>query len=176
MLKTIIPIARRSQPAAKLTAALLMLSLPIVPAAIAANGYLSGEISNNLNRCKSGSGPALLVTVAGIKASEGQMRVQSYRATKNEWMEGGKWLNRIETPAKAGTMSFCLPVPENGTYGVAVRHDLNGNGKTDITKDGGGISNNPSINIFNLGKPSYTKVGVEVRGEVKAIRIQMKYM
>jgi uncharacterized protein (DUF2141 family) len=176
MLKTIIPIARRSQPAAKVAAALLLLSLPAIPAALAANGYQSGEISNNLNRCKAGSGPALLVTVAGIKASEGQMRVQSYRATKSEWMEGGKWLNRIEAPAKAGTMTFCLPVPENGTYGVAVRHDVNGNGKTDITKDGGGISNNPSINIFNLGKPSYTKVGVEVRGEVKAIRIQMKYM
>jgi len=90
--------------------------------------------------------------------------------------ETGKWINRIETAAKAGTMTFCLPVPEAGTYGVAVRHDVNGNGKTDLTKDGGGMSNNPSINIFNLGKPSYTKVGVAVGNETKSIRIQMKYM
>ncbi|MCU0948923.1 MAG: DUF2141 domain-containing protein, partial [Porphyrobacter sp.] len=51
-----------------------------------------------------------------------------------------------------------------------------GNGKTDISKDGGGMSNNPSINIFNLGKPKYTKVGVAVGDEVKSIRIQMKYL
>lgn len=145
-------------------------------AAFPVAAFQRGEISNDLNRCRTGSGPALLVTVSDVKASAGQIRVQSYRATKDEWLETGKWINRIETAAKAGTMTFCLPVPEAGTYGVAVRHDVNGNGKTDITKDGGGMSNNPSINIFNLGKPSYTKVGVAVGNETKSIRIQMKYM
>jgi len=133
-------------------------------------------ISNDLAPCKAGSGPALLVTVSGIKATSGKIRIQTYRATKSEWMESGKWINRIETAATGPTMTFCLPVPAPDTYGVAVRHDINGNGKTDITQDGGGISNNPSINIFNLGKPSYTKVGVAVRDEVKAIRITMKYI
>jgi len=134
------------------------------------------EIRNDMSHCKSGSGPALLVTVDGIKAAQGQLRVQTYRATSSEWMQRGKWLSRIEVPARAGTMTFCLPVPAKGTYGVAVRHDLNSNGKTDVFSDGGGVSNNPSINIFNLGKPSYTKVGVPVGDGVKAIRIQMKYM
>ncbi|HCB79650.1 MAG TPA: hypothetical protein DEP68_12890, partial [Erythrobacter sp.] len=64
---------------------------------------------------------------------------------------------RMEAPAKAGTMTFCMPVPKPGVYGIAVRHDVNGNGSTDIFKDGGAMSNNPSINIFNLGKPSYKK-------------------
>lgn len=134
------------------------------------------EIRNDLSRCGAGSGPALLVTLNDVKSSEGRIRVQTYRATREEWMEGGKWINRIEANARAGSMTFCLPVPEAGVYGVAVRHDTNGNGKTDITKDGGGMSNNPSINIFNLGKPSYTKVGVPVRNETTAIRIKMKYM
>lgn len=133
------------------------------------------EIRNDMSRCTAGSGPAVMVTVDGIKSSEGKLRVQTYRATADEWLEKGKWLSRIEVPAKAGTMTFCLPVPSSGTYGVAVRHDLNGNGKTDITSDGGAMSNNPSINIFNLGKPSYTKVGVPVGEGVKSIRIEMKY-
>jgi len=134
------------------------------------------EIRNDMSHCTAGSGPAVMVTVDGVKASQGKLRIQSYRANSSEWLAKGKWLSRIEVPAKAGTMTFCLPVPDAGTYGIAVRHDLNGNGKTDIMSDGGGMSNNPSINIFNLGKPSYTKVGVPVGDTVKSIRIEMKYM
>jgi len=148
----------------------------VAAAVVPASAAQQREISNDLEACRSGSGPALLVTVTGVKASSGKVRVQTYRATREEWMEKGKWITRIETAAKAGTMTFCLPVPDSGTYGVAVRHDVNGNGKTDISQDGGGISNNPSINIFNLGKPSYTKVGVGVGREVKSISITMKYM
>lgn len=73
-------------------------------------------------------------------------------------------------------MRFCMPVPAAGTYGIAVRHDANGNGDTDLTKDGGAMSNNPSINVFNLGKPSYRKTAFPVGSGVKAIRIQMHYM
>lgn len=60
-------------------------------------------------------------------------------------------------------MIFCLPVGAPRIYGVAIRHDRNGNGKTEIMKDGGGMSNNPSKSIWNLGKPSFKKVGVEVQ-------------
>ena len=56
-----------------------------------------------------------------------------------------------------------------------MRHAVNGNGKTDISKDGGGMSNNPSINIFNLGKPSYDKALIQVSG-VRSITINMRYM
>ena len=38
------------------------------------------------------------------------------------------------------------------------------------------MSNNPSINIFNLGKPSYTKVAFSLGQEVKAMTIRMRYM
>ncbi|KPH59254.1 DUF2141 domain-containing protein [Novosphingobium aerophilum] len=135
------------------------------------------EIRNDMSQCRAGGGPSIMVTVDGIKSSQGKLRVQSYRATSAEWLSKGKWLKRIEVPAKAGSMTFCVPVSAAGSYGIAVRHDVNGNGSTDISTDGGAMSNNPSINIFNLGKPSYTKVGVPVDGkEVKSIRIQMRYM
>src|SRR3546814_6059405 len=73
-------------------------------------------------------------------------------------------------------MTVCVPLPQAGVYGIAVRHDVNGNGKTDITRDGGGMSNNPSINIFNLGKPSYKKTAFSVGDAPKTISISMKYM
>lgn len=132
-------------------------------------------IGNDMSKCAAGAGPAVKVTVTGIKSSSGKIRVQTYRGTKAEWLESGKWLSRIETSARAGSMTFCLPVSEAGTYGVAVRHDVNGNGKTDIRTDGGAMSNNPSINIFNLGKPSYKKTAFAIGNGVTSITINMRY-
>ena len=134
------------------------------------------EIRNDLAQCRKGGGPAVLIGISGIKSSTGNLRVQSYRATKDDWLVRGRWLSRIEVPARAGTMTFCLPVPSSGSYAIAVRHDVNGNGSTDLRTDGGGMSNNPSINIFNLGKPHFSKTAVSVGDDVRSISIVMRYM
>ncbi len=156
-------------------AASLALSTAVL--AMPASAVTAGQkISNDMSKCRSGNGPAVLVNLSGVKAASGKIRVQSYRGTKAEWLKKGAWISRIEAPAKSNTMTFCVPMPASGTYGIAVRHDVNGNGKTDISKDGGGMSNNPSINIFNLGKPSYKKTKFTVGNEVKSINIKMKYL
>jgi uncharacterized protein (DUF2141 family) len=134
------------------------------------------ELRNDMHRCAAGAGPAVMVTVNGVKNSAGLVRVQAYRATPADWLQKGRWLSRIEAPAKAGTMTFCVPVPSAGDYAIAVRHDVNGNGDTDIMTDGGAMSNNPSINILNLGKPSVSRTTFAVGKGVKAIRVQMRYL
>lgn len=136
----------------------------------------SQELTNDLSQCAPGKGPAVLVTVRGIKEPAGNIRVQSYPATASAWLAKGRWLHRVESRANAGSMSICIPVPSVGTYGIAVRHDLNGNGKTDITQDGGGFSNNPSISILNFGKPSVKKVAFEAGPGVTRITVNLKYM
>lgn len=157
------------------SAAIALGALGLAAAAPAAAQFRQ-TIGNDMSKCQDASGPAVMVTVDGIKSSSGRVRVQSYRATPADWLEKGRWLSRIEVPARAGTMRFCMPVPSAGSYGIAVRHDTNGNGDTDLTRDGGAMSNNPSINILNLGKPSYKKTAFPVGDGVKAIRIQMRYM
>lgn len=149
----------------------LMLAAPGAPAM----AQYRQHIANNPAAC-AGEGPAVRVVVTGIRAGEGTLRVQAYRGTAADWLQTGRWLSRIETPARNGTMTFCLPVPAAGTYAVAVRHDTNANGKTEITRDGGGMSNNPSINIFNLGKPSVRQTAFTVGNEVRSISIAMRYM
>lgn len=135
----------------------------------------SGQVmSNDLSKCR--SGPSTLVQINGVKSGTGKLRVQSYRATSADWLAKGRWINRIEVPARAGSMTVCVPLPEAGSYGIAVRHDVNGNGKTDLSADGGGMSNNPSISIFNLGKPSYKRTAFEVGNAPRTITITMKYM
>lgn len=157
-------------------------SVNLRSAVIAASGAIlfaspaaAGEkIPNDMARC-TGDSASVLATVRGIKQAQGTMRVQSYRATKGEWLKKGRWLKRIDVQATGGTMRFCIPFDAPGRYAIAIRHDLNGNGKTDIFTDGGGMSNNPSISVWNLGKPSYKKVAFPVAGRT-AIRIDMKYM
>jgi uncharacterized protein (DUF2141 family) len=141
------------------------------PAQAQYNQYLRHDAA----QCR-GDGPAIRITVSGVKSSRGTLRVQLYRATRADWLETGRWLNRIEVPARAGTMSVCMPAPGPGTYGIAIRHDVNNNDETDLTQDGGGMSNNPSINVFNLGKPSYSKVAFTLGREVKPMAIRMRYM
>lgn len=147
-------------------------------AALAMTGTASAGsvISNDMSRCGAGQGPAVKIVVTGIKGSSGKVRVQSYPATKAAWLTKGRWLHRVESGARAGSMSFCLPVAAVGNYAVAVRHDKNGNGSTDISSDGGGFSNNPSINILNLGKPSVGKVSFYAGSGVTTITVNMKYM
>jgi uncharacterized protein (DUF2141 family) len=136
----------------------------------------SQELNNDMSRCTSGNGPSVIVQVRGIKEATGKVRVQSYPAIAGVWLAKGRWLHRIETPASAGSMNICVPVPSEGKYGIAVRHDRNGNGKTDISQDGGGFSNNPSISILNLGRPSVNKVAFDAGPGVTRITINLKYM
>jgi uncharacterized protein (DUF2141 family) len=137
------------------------------------------ELSNDLSRCNGSNGAGILVSLQGIKAGSGKLRVQSYPATDSAWLGKGEWLNRIEAPARSSNMQFCLPVSRSGKYAVAVRHDLNGNNKTDLTGDGGGFSNNPKISIFRaaLGKSAVpvSKATFSVGSDVKQISIVMRY-
>ncbi|MCH4150584.1 MAG: DUF2141 domain-containing protein [Sphingobium sp.] len=135
-------------------------------------------IDNDMARCAADAGPSIIVEVSGFEASTGIIRLQSYPATRTAWLEKGAWINRIEAPARPvnGKMRFCMPLPASGRYGVAVRHDVNGNGKTDLSRDGGGFSNNPKVSIFNLGKPSVDKAAVAVGNTPVIIAISLQYM
>lgn len=144
--------------------------------ALAGSAQAGSVISNDMAKCGAGQGPAIQVNVRGIKGLSGRVRVQSYPATQSAWLAKGRWLHRIESRASASALNFCVPLSASGKYAIAVRHDKNGNGKTDISSDGGGFSNNPSINILNLGKPSVSKVAFSAGPGVTTITVNMKYM
>ena len=133
-------------------------------------------ISNDMRSCAPGSGPAVRVTIRGVKSSTGKVRLQSYRATKEDWLAKGRWINRIEVPARKGSMTFCVPLPKAGSYAIAARHDANDNNETDVWEDGGAMSNNPSINILNLGRPGIDETRFSIEGDVMRMSIKMLYL
>lgn len=144
--------------------------------AVAGTAEAGSVISNDMTKCSADQGPAIQVNVRGIKGTSGKIRIQNYPATQSAWLAKGRWLHRIEARVSASALNFCVPLSASGKYAIAVRHDKNGNGKTDITSDGGGFSNNPSINILNLGKPAVGKVAFSAGPGVTVITVNMKYM
>jgi uncharacterized protein (DUF2141 family) len=139
-------------------------------------GYAGKTISNDLSQCGEGKGPAILVTLRGMKAGGGAVRLQNYPATGAAWLVKDKWLQRVEVKAAKGTMQLCVPVGAAGKYAIAVRHDLNNNNDTDIWEDGGGFSNNPAISLTNLGKPGVEKAAFSVGKGITKITINMQYL
>ena len=80
---------------------------------------------------------------------------------------------RFDLPVAAGTMTLCMPLPQgNSNYALAVLHDENGNGKTDIISDGYGFSNGPKV---VLAAPSYKKVVFTAGAAETDVSIHIEY-
>ncbi|MEC8179165.1 MAG: DUF2141 domain-containing protein [Pseudomonadota bacterium] len=86
-------------------------------------------------------------------------------------------MTRLETKPRKGTMTVCVPVDNAGDYALTVHHDVNDNRKSDLSVDGGGISNNPEVKTL-LGiplPPSLSSARFTVGSGVTNLRIDMRY-
>lgn len=118
--------------------------------------------------------PAVLVEVRGFKERSGDLRVQIYGSNAADFLAKGKWLRRVDLPVTdAGPMPVCVTLSHPGKYAVAVRHDVDGNGKSGWN-DGGGFSRNPSLSLFHL-KPAFSKVVVPVTAERVHVPVTLNY-
>ena len=70
-------------------------------------------------------------------------------------------------------MRICVALPRAGSYAVAVRHDVDGNGRSGWS-DGGGFSRNPDISLTNL-RPRYQNVAVNVGDGPLPVRVVLNY-
>lgn len=152
-----------------------LLVSPAMPAA-AQGGAILGP---NAAQCASGAGPAILVSITGLRNSAGTVRVRTFGGATSTWFDKTKWQTKVEIPTPHGEpFRVCMPVAAPGVYAIDVRHDANANGETDRA-DGGGASGNPRVTIwdFILGrKPSPKVTAVRVGQGVTDISITMMYL
>lgn len=124
--------------------------------------------------CNAGSGrTALLVNVKGLRAIEGNIRVQIFSGNPAEFLERGKYVHRVDLPASATDMPVCVALPGPGRYAVAVRHDQDGNNQTGWN-DGGGFSRNPRVVLTNP-RPRHEDVVIDVAQGVQPIDVVLNY-
>ncbi len=138
-------------------------------------GAAAAAMGPDAAACRAGSDrPAILVTVAGFKQRTGNVRVALYGSNPAAFLERGQTMRKIDLPVTGtGPMRICVAVPRAGRYAVAVRHDLDGNGRSGWS-DGGGFSRNPRISLISL-RPSYENVAVQVGAGVLPVNVVLNY-
>ena len=121
-----------------------------------------------------GGGNGILVTVDGFRARTGNLRVALYGGNPRSFLARGQTLRKIDLPvSRSGPMQICVAVPNPGRYAVAVRHDMDGNGRSGWS-DGGGFSRNPDISLARL-RPSYESVAIHAGRGVTPVRVVLNY-
>ena len=119
-------------------------------------------------------GTALIVNIRGFRARTGSLRVVAYGANPADFLVPGHTIRRVDLPvARAGAMPVCLRLPAPGRYAIAVRHDENGDGRTDWS-DGGGFSRNPRLALPNP-RPTHAQVAINVPAGVHGTDIVLNY-
>lgn len=114
----------------------------------------------------------LIVTIKGAGADNGQILLSVFNSSES-WMKQPLASRRVQVSG-TGTAraSFTLAA---GTYGIALTHDANSNGKMDVNalgmpKEAFGFSNRARP---RFGPPAFTKAAFELPAGGKRITISL---
>lgn len=117
------------------------------------------------------------LTIENLRNGRGVVILTLYPDNKARFLKPMGSLYVTKVPARAGTSTACIFVPQAGAYGLALYHDENDNGKIDrnglgIPREGFGFSNNPKI---FMSAPSLKSVRFMAGPAGTPLRIRMKY-
>jgi uncharacterized protein (DUF2141 family) len=116
----------------------------------------------------------LRVTVRNVKSSEGDVKVGLY-ATPEAFDKRRKTFGAL-SPAQPGEVVVVFRDLPPGRYGIAVLHDLNGNGEMDnnllgFPKEPFGFGNDARI---KLAPPAFADMAVTVGDSVTATAVNLR--
>jgi uncharacterized protein (DUF2141 family) len=153
----------------------LLAGLAAAGAAFAFSAPASAQLGPDAAACRGGPpGQAVLVNVDGFRVRTGSIRVAIYGSDPSRFLARGQTLRKINVPVTgAGAMRICVALPGPGRYAVAVRHDVNGNNRSDWS-DGGGFSRNPRVSLTSL-RPNYNNVAINVGRGVTPVNVVLNY-
>lgn len=138
-------------------------------------------IGSDAAACENGDGPAIEVSVTGLKDRKGRLKLELYPANATDYLRDdrdlekeGKVFRRVwaDMPAD-GPVVMCIRAPRPGTYALWFTHDRDGKNKFNFWTDGGGIPSNARI---GASKPKYTAATVDVGNGVTSIAIRAQYL
>lgn len=155
--------------------------LALAPVAVAAQVETSPNLGKADGQCRPGeTGPALIITAAGLKDRRGTLRAELYPDNDNDFLEddnilvnAGKTFRRVEMPVPAsGAVQLCIRTPGAGNYTLSLLHDRDSNRKFGLSTDGVGFPNNPRL---GLSKPKAAAVRFHTGPGLTDISIRLNY-
>lgn len=144
-------------------------------------GMPSRDLGKAEGLCRPGeSGPALIVTITGLKDRQGLLRLELYPANDEDFLESdkvlrreGKMFHRVEAPLPpSGPVQLCIRTPGPGSYSLSVLHDRDSNRKFGLSTDGVGFGSNPKL---SLSKPKAAMALVTSTAGLSDITVRMNY-
>jgi uncharacterized protein (DUF2141 family) len=121
--------------------------------------------------------PAVLARISGFRAPRGVVTIKLYASNPKTFLEKGTYLRKVDVPVHSpGPIEVCVPVPQSGSYALAVRHEINGDKSR---SDGGGFSGNPHVSLMDVifqRKPSIDKVSFVVNGGTRVVPVTLNYL
>ncbi|MBU6266928.1 MAG: DUF2141 domain-containing protein [Sphingomonadales bacterium] len=158
-----------------------ILLLGAVPLLVAAAVPSSPDLGKAEGRCRPGEpGPAFLVTVAGLKDRQGELKLEVYPSNDTDFLQddnilinAGKTFRRVEQPFPAsGPVELCIRVPGPGAYSLSLLHDRDRNRRFGWTVDGIGFSANPHL---GWSKPKASATRAMAGAGITRITVVMNY-
>lgn len=125
-------------------------------------------------------GPALLVTVLGLKDRSGSLRLELFPATDPEFLKddrdlvaSGKVFRRAVLPVPPeGPVELCVRAPHAGIWSISLVHVRSGGKKFKLSSDGIGFAGNPHL---GLSKPHAEEAEVDIGAGVTKTSIRLNY-
>lgn len=141
----------------------------------------SPDLGKAEGRCRSDeSGPAIKVTVTGLKDRKGNFKLEVYPSNDNDFLEddnilinAGKTFRRVEVAVPdSGTPQLCIRIPSSGDYSLSLLHDRDSNRKFGLSVDGIGFSSNPKL---GWSKPKAAATRISAGSGITNTTIIMNY-
>ncbi len=125
-------------------------------------------------------GPAILVTVDGLKDRVGKLRAEIYPAVDGEFLaddnvlvaQGKTFRRAVIAVPPTGPAQLCLRVPAAGTYALSVVHARSGGHGFSLLHDGIGFASNPRL---GHSKPDADQARVVAHAGITPTTVVMNY-
>jgi len=139
------------------------------------------QIGQDAEQCRAGHGPAIQVNVQGLKDRRGELWLELYPATPDDFLSPdtdllaqGKIFRRTRSRLPAtGTVEICVRVPRPGRYALMLRHNRVDRDKFSFWSDGAGVPANQSL---GRSKPKLDQAVVTAGPGVTVVAIKMQYL
>ncbi len=162
---------------------LLTASLMLGAPALAEASTSGPELGKAEGHCRPNEqGPAILVSVVGLKDRKGLLKLEVYPANDadfladdNNLLDAGKTFRRSEIPVpQSGDVQMCIRIPGPGAYSLSLLHDRNSDHRFQygFNEDGSGFSANPKL---RLSQPKAAATRINAVGGLTNISIVLNY-
>ena len=138
-------------------------------------------LGSDADACVTREGPAIEVSVQGLKDRSGSLKLELFPATEGDFLKDdrdlraeGKFFRRVQlaTPGDA-SIALCIKAPQPGRYALFVTHDRDGKNKFNIWTDGAGL---PANQRLGRSKPKLSQAIVAVPRGVARVTVRMQYL